>query len=60
MRLEKRPCGRPRGWRKKPSQYLREYTDEIDLMYNHSLREVSRITSTSTTTLLKLKRMFGL
>lgn len=56
--MEKKSCGRPKGWRKKKNVYLKEYLTELDLMYNHSLREVSRITKTSTTTLLKLKKMF--
>lgn len=54
----KTPCGRPVGWRKSSFQYLQDYADELDLMCNHSLREVSKITKTSTTTLLKLKKMF--
>ena len=43
---------------KQPYQYAKDYYKELDLMDKFSLREVSRITKTSTTTLLKLKKMF--
>ena len=60
--MEKRPCGRPVGWVKPKSRYLKEYHTEICLMEYHdrSIREISRITGRSTTTLVKIKKMFHL
>lgn len=48
--------GRPQ---KQEHQYLEDYHIHIVMMSKgHSLREISRITQTSTTTLLKVKKMF--
>lgn len=44
---------------KQKHQYLEDYHIHIVMMSKgHSLREISRITQTSTTTLLKVKKMF--
>ena len=51
----KKKRGRPK---KKRNHYIRDYWLQLDLMAKYPLRKVSRITKTSTTTLLKLKKMF--
>lgn len=51
----KKKRGRPK---KKRNHYIRDYWLQLDLMSKYPLRKVSRITKTSTTTLLKLKKMF--
>lgn len=60
--MEKKSCGRPKGWRKPKSRYLKEYHDEIGLLEYHdlSIREISKKTGRSTTTLIKIRRMFYL
>ena len=62
MGLERRECGRPVGWRKSKSGYLKEYHPEICMLEYHdlSIREISRRTGRSTTTLIKIKRLFNL
>ena len=44
---------------KQKHQYLEDYHSQIVMMSKgYSLRQISRMTRTSTTTLLKLKKMF--
>lgn len=59
MPFEKIKCGRPVGWRKPLYKYAFDYNRQLSLLRDgNSLRHVSRLTSTSTTTLLKIKKMF--
>ena len=58
MGMEK-ACGRPVGWRKPAYRYIIDYKVQLDMLRNGvSLRMVSRRTHVSTTTLLKIKKMF--
>lgn len=50
--------GRKAGWQKSEETMREQYSEEIKLMKKGiSLRNISRITGTSTTTLLKVKKM---